>query len=501
MGFTASQAPDVQHTSDADLYRLLGVDRTATQRDIAKAYKSLAREHHPDKGGDPERFKEISYANEILGDPEKRSVYDKYGKEGLEGNRTMGPADLFSGLFGGGGARGCSKKQRSRTKDVVHVLPVTLEQLYAGHTKKMAVNRQVVDNKCDINTCAACDGRGVKVEVVQIGAMSQHMQSTCTACTGTGKLFKLKKKREVVEVLVQKGAADGHRVVFRGKADERPDADTGDVIFVLREQEHKEFRRKEADLYVERKISLVEALCGFELEVTHLDGRRLVVKSSPGEVVKPMMRGFDPLAEESGKMDWESLEDVDCPDIQTVARAETSDLDTLKKACETQLKRDGVEVAAFVVDSNEGRAYFKSGTREEILGAKQPRHGCTTYVVADPGAQSHFRVMKAVKGEGMPTFKNPFITGNLFLILSIEFPDSLSIDAQEAIRGLLPSPLNVPTLQPDSEDVEVHTLADIDPVQSYNSNRANMVPGGEAYDEDEERGAHGAGQQTQCAQM
>merc|ERR1719456_772573 len=150
--------------------------------------------------------------------------------------------------------------------------------------------------------------------------------------------------------------------------------DTGDVHFVLKQQEHALFKRRGADLFIERKISLVEALCGFTMEVTHLDGRKLLIKTAPGDIVKPMAQGFDPFADTESKMEWEIIEGADCPDIDNVAQADTTDVDTLKKACETQLKRKGIDVGVFVVDSN--RAYFKQGSREEILGAKKARKNC-----------------------------------------------------------------------------------------------------------------------------
>merc|ERR1712086_345216 len=109
------------------------------------------------------------------------------------------------------------------------------------------------------------------------------------------------------------------------------------------------------------------------------------------------------------------MEDMDCPGIENVAQADTTDVDTLKKACETQLKRKGIDVGVFVVDAR--RAYFKQCTREEALAAKKPRKGCTMYVLSDPNAKAHLRMMKAVKDEGMPTYKNPFVHGNLFLML------------------------------------------------------------------------------------
>merc|ERR1719222_1101935 len=157
--------------------------------------------------------------------------------------------------------------------------------------------------------------------------MIQQMQSQCSSCGGNGKSFTTKKEREVLEVLVQKGSPDGHKIPFREMADERPDHDTGDVVFVIKEQEHADFKRKGADLFIERKISLVEALCGFSLELTHLDGRKILIQTSPGEIVKPMAQGFDPLAKEDTSTEWEVMEDCDCPSIDSVAEAQTTDVD------------------------------------------------------------------------------------------------------------------------------------------------------------------------------
>jgi len=481
-------------------YKLLEVDKSASEADVKKAYRKLAVKHHPDKGGDPEKFKEITRAYEVLSDSEKRSKYDRFGEEGLEGDGGGDPSDIFEAFFGPGRRGPGAGRRRQKTKDVVQPLKCTLEQLYNGQTKKMAITRQVIDKQKGVVSCRDCDGRGVRVQVVRMGPMIQQMQSACDACGGNGKSFKTKQEREVLEVHVQKGSPDGHKLLFREMADEHPDADTGDVVFVVKEQPHREFRRKGADLYLERTISLVEALCGFELLVEHLDGRKLFVKTQPGEIIKPMMQGFDPLADQEGKMEWEAIEDADCPDIDSVAQADTADVDTLKKACETQLKRKGIDVGVFVVSG--GRAYFKQGSREEILAAKKPRRGCTMYLAVDQNARNEARMMKAVKDEGMPTYKNPFVHGSLFLMLTIRFPESLSPDSQAAMRALLPPPLNAPSLGADSPEVEVHTVTDMDPVQSYNANKVNMQAGGEAYDEDEAGGGGGGGPGgAQCQQM
>merc|ERR1719222_423793 len=106
--------------------------------------------------------------------------------------------------------------------------------------------------------------------------MIQQMQSQCHSCGGQGKSFTTKQGREILEVHIQKGAPDGHKIPFREMADEHPEADTGDVIFVCKQQEHPVFKRKGADLFMEKKISLVEALCGFDIDIQHLDGRKLL---------------------------------------------------------------------------------------------------------------------------------------------------------------------------------------------------------------------------------
>lgn len=452
-----------------DLYELLGVDRTASKSKITTAYRKLAKEVHPDKpNGDAEQFKRINRAYEVLTDPAKRDLYDRLGEDGLE-NAPGKPPTI-----------------RKRTPDIVHELSLTLEQLYAGHTKKMAVRRKVIDKKSPINSCSMCHGHGVKMHNSPLGIMT----SPCNACDGSVKIFKHQQHREVLQVHVPPGAPDGHKIVFQGKADERPGAETGNVIFIVKEQQHKDFKRRGADLFVERTISLVEALCGFEIEVNQLDGRKLLVKSTPGEVTRPMPKGFDPLAPEADIQGvWEEVPDADCPNISNVAEAAETDVELLKRACETQLKRRGYDVTAIVVDTQSGKSYFKTAARSEILSSHQPRVGCTMYVVSDPNSQSQLRSMKAVKDEGMPTPKNPFVHGNMFLVLSIEFPQSLSENVQQGLRTLLPPPLNASTSCEDLLDgVEEHTMVELDPVQSFSENQANMTTGGEAYDDDEDAG-------------
>ena len=293
---------DVDTTS---FYKLLEVKRNASEADIKKAFKRLAVRHHPDKGGDPETFKDITRAYEVLGDASKREKYNRGGEEAVDGRA---PSDTFESFFRGRGRRGTGCRTRQKTKEVVMPLKVTLEELYTGVKKQMAVTRKVIDRQSGVQTCSGCNGRGVKVDVGRMGPV-QQMQSTCGLCGGHGKSFKTQVERELVDVHVQRGSPDRHRVVVREKADEHPDGDTGDVVFVLEEQEHAVFKRRSADLFIERSISFVEALCGFEMGITHLDGRKLLVKTSPGEIVKPLVRGFDPYVSCESKMEWEVYED------------------------------------------------------------------------------------------------------------------------------------------------------------------------------------------------
>jgi len=485
------------NVDNSKLYETLGVAKDASDNDIRRSYLKLSKTHHPDKGGDPEKFKEISMAHDILSDKQKRAAYDRGGLEAVEGGGGGGGGadDIFSAMFGGGGGGGGSRG-RKRTKDVVQPLKIPLEQMYNGATKKMAINREVLDKEFGIRSCDSCDGRGVKVQVVRMGPMIQQMQSPCDRCGGQGKSFRTKKEREILEVHIQKGAPDGHKVTFRDKADEHPDADPGDVHFVLKEQPHTTFKRKGADLFVERTISLVEALCGFDMEITHLDGRKLLVKTGPGEIIRPS-NGYDPLASNAKEAEWEVFEDSDCPGLDTVAKAEIADVEKCKEASIGQLKRKGIDVCCFV--TRNGETEFKQGTRSECIANIKSKKGSTTYVIPCPEASSALRMMKAVKGEGMPTLRNPFVHGNLFLLLTIDFPESLSPSAQAALKKELPPPLNSCM---HTDEHENHTLVDMDPVVSEQENKINMGSGNEAYDEDDEgQGGMGGGQRVQCAQQ
>merc|ERR1712232_180354 len=269
------------------LYEVLGVEKDVDAKTLKKTYRKLCLKHHPDKGGDEHFFKEINAAYEILSDPKKREIYDQYGLEGVEQEGAPSAAageDLFSMFFGGGG-RGRSSGPR-KGPSIQHPLKVSLEDLYNGKTVKLAINRKVIVG--DSNECSTCQGQGVVMDIKQLGpGMITQVQRPCDDCKGKGHTAKMKTERKVVEVHVEKGAPNNHKITFRGLADETPGCEeTGDVNFVIREKEHHFFTRKGADLLVTERISLNQALCGFTLRFNHLDGRDVVIKTKPGEVIQ-----------------------------------------------------------------------------------------------------------------------------------------------------------------------------------------------------------------------
>lgn len=304
-----------RRSDNTKYYEILGVSKHASPDELKKAYRKAAIKNHPDKGGDPEKFKELAQAYEVLSDPEKREIYDEYGedalKEGMGGGGTShNPFDIFEQFFGGGAFGGGSSRGRRqrRGEDVVHSLKVSLEDLYNGTTKKLSLSRNVLCAKCKgkgsksgvSGRCYGCQGTGVRTVTRQIGlGMIQQMQHACPECKGSGEVIsdkdkcpqckgnKVSQEKKVLEVHVEKGMQHSQKIVFQGEADEAPDTVTGDIVFVLQQKEHPKFKRKYDDLYVEHTLSLTEALCGFQFALTHLDGRQLLIKSNPGEVVKP----------------------------------------------------------------------------------------------------------------------------------------------------------------------------------------------------------------------
>ena len=252
------------------------------------------------------QFKEITKAYEILSDENKRKLYDEGGEEAVEGGGGGDPHDIFSAFFGGGGG---GRRGPKKGEDLQHPIQVDLENLYNGKSVKLSLTRDIICPSCKGSgsknpnantTCSTCEGNGVKLVIRQIApGMIQQMQMKCPDCDGSGTSVKREDRctecsgkkvvsnKKVLEVQIDKGMKNNQKITFQGEADQKPGILPGDVVFVIQQKEHKVFKRKNDDLLIQQKIPLVEALCGTSFVVNHLDGRKLVVKTKPGEVIRP----------------------------------------------------------------------------------------------------------------------------------------------------------------------------------------------------------------------
>jgi len=189
----------------------------------------------------------------------------------------------------------------------VHQLSVTLEELYNGVVRKLAVQKNVICDACDgvggkpgcYQKCQQCRGSGMQVRIQQIApGMMQQIQSMCQECHGEGESVdpklrckkcngkKVIRERKILEVNVDKGMEDGQKIQFTEEGDQEPGLEPGDIIIVLDEKQHPVFKRNGMDLLMKMDISLTESLCGLKKTVATLDDRTLVIQTVPGEVIK-----------------------------------------------------------------------------------------------------------------------------------------------------------------------------------------------------------------------
>ncbi|KAI3380939.1 hypothetical protein SNEBB_006776 [Seison nebaliae] len=291
------------------LYDELEVSPTCTPDELKKKYRKMALKYHPDKNPDePERFKRISMAYEVLSNPEKREIYDKYGEDGLKegvGNASFtDPFSLFRQFFPDMSGFNSGHSVGGRARDTEHQLSVSLKELYNGSTRRLAVQNTKMCAQCEGRggkkdaeiKCHRCDGHGMIIRVQSMVGFMQQTRMPCRDCEGKGTSFKEKdickncnghktvKDRKILEVHVEKGMMNGKEIRFSGEGDQLPGKTAGDIVITLNEKPHATFKRNERNLHLKMKISLTEALCGFVRVIETLDERNLVVTCLPGEV-------------------------------------------------------------------------------------------------------------------------------------------------------------------------------------------------------------------------
>lgn len=309
-----------------DYYEVLGVDKSASDQEIKKAFRRVAMKHHPDRNPDDknsgEKFKEAQEAYEILGDGDKKAAYDRFGHAGVEGNSGGGGfdgagfgdmfGDVFGDIFGGGG--GGRRSGPARGADLRYDLQLDLEDAVKGKTIKIDVPRSVHCDTCDGSgarpgssptTCPTCNGVGqvrmsqgffqVQQTCPQCGGSGQIIADPCVDCNGRG----VKQEYTKLSVKIPAGVDTGDRIRLGGKGEAGPNGGpVGDLYVQVHVREHSIFVREDSHLHCEVPISFAQAALGGVLEVPTLTGRvklKIPAETQSGKVFRLRGKGVTPV--------------------------------------------------------------------------------------------------------------------------------------------------------------------------------------------------------------
>jgi len=307
-----------------DHYEVLGVERAADEKEIRKAFRSLARELHPDVNPDPEaeeHFKELAEAYEVLSDTDRRATYDRYGHEGLKGqgwspgfDSFSNFGDLFSAFFGGGGSGGGPRQGA----DLGIAVDITLDEAFAGAKRQLDYEAVTGCETCDGNGaepgtslvgCKQCGGHGA-VRTVQRSPFGQIVrEAVCPACSGAGKTPEVpcgdcggsgsRESTLSVEVDIPAGIDDGQRIRLAGRGNAGGiGAPAGDLYVVIEVDSDERFVRDGEDLVCVVDISMAKAAIGTEVVIPGLDGDidlHLPAGTQPGTVLEVSGKGMPSL--------------------------------------------------------------------------------------------------------------------------------------------------------------------------------------------------------------
>ena len=307
--------------SKRDYYDVLGVPKGSEAEAIKKAYRTKAKELHPDRNSDnpnaESQFKEVNEAYEVLKDADKKAAYDRYGHAAFEGGGGQGFggggdfssafSDVFDDLFGDfmGGGRG-GRKQQSRGSDLRYNLSISLEEAFAGLQKTINIPSAVKCGSCNgtgaaggssPTTCPTCSGLG-KVRATQgfftvergcptCSGVGQIIKNPCSSCGGQG----TQKKDKALSVNVPPGVETGTRIRLAGEGETAPRGGvSGDLYIFIEVSKHKIFERDGLNLFCRVPVSMAKASLGGEVEVPTIDGGRSRVRIPAGSQSGRQMR-------------------------------------------------------------------------------------------------------------------------------------------------------------------------------------------------------------------
>ena len=283
-----------------DYYKILGVEKNASESEIKKAYRKSAIKYHPDKNpGDKEaetKFKQAAEAYEVLGNSEKRAKYDQFGHAAFDGSGGFGAGgmnmddifsqfgDIFGGAFGGFGGFGGSSQRRSKGTNLRIKVSLTINEIANGVNKKIKVKRKVQAPGTEFSTCPQCGGSGQVTQITNTILGRMQSTTTCNACSGTGKIVTKKApgsdangqilSEETVEVKIPAGVEDGMQLRVSGKGNDAiSDGISGDLLVLISELDDENFKREGNNLHFDLYVSISEAVLGVSKEIDTVNGK------------------------------------------------------------------------------------------------------------------------------------------------------------------------------------------------------------------------------------